>query len=94
VEALDYLDADGDVAVLAQFARAISHLPVGESYDDARSSLRNALEQAREAVHDLAALSEPESFDASALKELEIEPRFCKRWREIRLVVERTDDAQ
>jgi len=71
VEALDYLDADGDVAVLAQFARAISHLPVGESYDDARSSLRNALEQAREAVHDLAALSEPESFDASALKELE-----------------------
>jgi DNA repair protein RecN (Recombination protein N) len=71
VEVLDTLDADGDSAVLAQFARAISRLPTGEAYDGARGLLRNALEQSREAVHDLAALSEPESFDAASLKELE-----------------------
>jgi DNA repair protein RecN (Recombination protein N) len=71
VEVLDTLDADGDSAVFAQFARAISRLPTGEAYDGARGLLRDALEQSREAVHDLAALSEPESFDAASLKELE-----------------------
>jgi DNA repair protein RecN (Recombination protein N) len=71
VEVLDNLDADGDVAVFTQFARAINRLPIGEAYDPARELLRNALEQSREAVHELAALSEPESFDASVLKELE-----------------------
>jgi DNA repair protein RecN (Recombination protein N) len=71
VEVLDNLDADGDVAVFTQFARAINRLPIGEAYDPARELLRNALEQSREAAHELAALSEPESFDASALKELE-----------------------
>jgi DNA repair protein RecN (Recombination protein N) len=71
VEVLDNLDADVDVAVFTQFARAINRLPIGEAYDPARELLRNALEQSREAVHELAALSEPESFDASTLKELE-----------------------
>jgi DNA repair protein RecN (Recombination protein N) len=71
VEVLDQLDADGEAAVLPQFARAITRLPSGESYDAARHILRTALEQSREAVHDLAALSDPEAFDASALKELE-----------------------
>jgi DNA repair protein RecN (Recombination protein N) len=71
VEVLDNLDADGDLAVLAQFARAISRLPAGEAYDVARGQLRDALEQSREAVHELAALSEPETFDAALLKELE-----------------------
>ncbi len=71
VEVLDQLDADGDVAVLAQFARSLSRLPAGEAYDGARTLLRAALEQAREAVHELAALADPESFDASALKELD-----------------------
>jgi len=71
VEVLDTLDADGDVAVLAQFARAISRLPAGDAYDGARGLLRNALEQSREAVHELAALSDPESFDAASLKERE-----------------------
>ena len=70
-EVLDNLDADGDESVLTQFARAISRLPVGEAYDGARELLRAALEQSREAVHELTALSEPESFDPSALKELE-----------------------
>jgi DNA repair protein RecN (Recombination protein N) len=71
VEVLDQLDADGEDAVLARFARSISRLPHGEAYDAARGLLRAALEQSREAVHELAALSDPESFDASALKELE-----------------------
>ena len=71
VEVLDLLDADGDDAVLSQFARSINRLPHGDAYDAARGLLRAALEQSREAVHELAALSEPESFDSSALKELE-----------------------
>jgi DNA repair protein RecN (Recombination protein N) len=71
VEVLDQLDADGDDAVFAQFARSINRLPHLDAYDAARSLLRAALEQSRDAVHELAALSEPESFDASALKELE-----------------------
>jgi DNA repair protein RecN (Recombination protein N) len=71
VDVLDQLDADDEGAVLAQFARAMNRLPNGEAYDAARGLLRAALEQSREAVHELAALSDPESFDASALKELE-----------------------
>src|SRR5579863_3135200 len=70
-EVLDHLDADDETAVLAQFARAISRLPVGDAYDGAREGLRSALASARDAVHELAALSDPEAFDASALKELE-----------------------
>jgi DNA repair protein RecN (Recombination protein N) len=70
-EILDDLDADGDSAVLAQFARAINRLPVAEAYDDARAQLRSALEESREAVRDLASLSDPDAFDAGALKELE-----------------------
>jgi DNA repair protein RecN (Recombination protein N) len=71
VAVLDELDADSDAAVLAKFARAINDLPRGDAYDASRTTLRGALEQAREAVHELAALSDPEAFDASALKELE-----------------------
>ena len=71
VEVLDLLDADGDSAVLGQFARAINRLPRGESYDAAREVLRTALEDSRDAVHGLSALSDPDSFDASTLKELE-----------------------
>jgi len=69
--ALDELDADDDGAVLATFARTINTLPPGEAYDPSRDSLRSALEQARDAVRELAALTDPDSFDASALKELE-----------------------
>ena len=70
-DVLDELDADGDAAILAQFARALNRLPSAEAYDAARALLRSALDQSREAVHDLASLSDPDSFDASALKELE-----------------------
>jgi DNA repair protein RecN (Recombination protein N) len=71
VAVLDELDADGDGAVLATFARTINNLPRGEAYDPSRDGLRAALEQARDAVRELAALTDPDSFDASALKELE-----------------------
>jgi DNA repair protein RecN (Recombination protein N) len=71
VAVLDELDADGDAAVLAKFAQAINSLPRGDAYDPSRDSLRSALEQARDAVRELAALTDPESFDASALKELD-----------------------
>ena len=71
VAVLDELDADSDAAVLAKFARTINDLPRGDAYEASRTTLRGALEQARDAVHELAALSDPESFDASALKELE-----------------------
>ena len=71
VDVLDELDADEEDAVLARFARAINRLPNGEAYDGARRLLRVALDQSREAVRELATLSDPESFDASALKELE-----------------------
>jgi DNA repair protein RecN (Recombination protein N) len=71
VAVLDELDADGDGAVLATFAQTINNLPRGEAYDASRVSLRGALEQARDAVRELAALTDPDSFDASALKELE-----------------------
>ena len=71
VDSLDHLDADNDASVLARFALAIARLPLGDAYDPARSLLRGALDQSRDAVHELAALTDPDAFDAAALKELE-----------------------
>lgn len=71
VEVLDHLDADAETAVLSQFARAITRLPNGATYDPARATLRSALELARDALRELSSLSDPESFDASALKALD-----------------------
>jgi DNA repair protein RecN (Recombination protein N) len=71
VEILDQLDADADTSVLSMFAQAISRLPSGDAYDGARSALRTALELSREGVHELAALSDPDAYDATALKDLE-----------------------
>jgi DNA repair protein RecN (Recombination protein N) len=71
VEVLDQLDADSDGAVLTLLAQAIARLPGGEAYQLSRELLRGALEQAREGVHELAALSDPDAFDASTLKDLE-----------------------
>ncbi len=70
-EVLDQLDADSDSAVLALFARCLDRLPAGDAYDAARELLRGALDQAREGVHDLAALADLDVFDAGALKDLE-----------------------
>ena len=71
VNVLDQLDADNDAALLSRFAQAVERLPLGEVYDSARASLRGALEQSRDAVHELAALTDPDAFDPAALKELE-----------------------
>jgi DNA repair protein RecN (Recombination protein N) len=71
LEILDELDADGDFAVLARMARAIERIPGGEAYDPMRDSLRGALEQARDCVHELTALADPEAFDPVALDDLD-----------------------
>jgi DNA repair protein RecN (Recombination protein N) len=64
---LEELDADQDDAVLSRLARAIERIPSGQNYEPVRDSLRSALEQARDCVHELASLSEPEAFDATVL---------------------------
>jgi DNA repair protein RecN (Recombination protein N) len=71
VAVLEELDGDGDTSVLTQFARAINEVPSGEAYDGARELLRNALEMSREGVHELAALADPDAYDARLFQTLE-----------------------
>jgi DNA repair protein RecN (Recombination protein N) len=71
VTVLTLFDAEGDDAVLSQFARALSQLPEGVAYDSVRDNLRGALIQAREAMHELSALADPEVFDETVTQELE-----------------------
>ena len=71
VEVLEELDGDADTTVLTQFARAINAVPNGEAYDGARALLRSALELSREGVHELAALADPDAYDASLIATLE-----------------------
>jgi len=71
VEVVDQLDADSDGAVLSLLAQVISRLPSDDAIAPARALLRSALEQAREGVHELAALTDPDAFDPAALKDLE-----------------------
>jgi DNA repair protein RecN (Recombination protein N) len=68
---LALFDSEGDDAVLAQFARALGRLPEGEAYDSVRASLSSVLIQARESIHDLSALTNPETFEATRMEELE-----------------------
>lgn len=70
-EVMDELDADTDQAVLARLARSIEKLPRGQAYEVAREALRAALAQAREGLHELASLADPDSFDPGVLNELE-----------------------
>jgi DNA repair protein RecN (Recombination protein N) len=70
-EVLEELDADSDSAALTRLARAIGRIPDAQTYDAARESLRSALEQARDGVHELAALSDPEAFDPTLMAELD-----------------------
>ncbi len=71
VEVVDQLDADSDGAVLSLFAQAISRLPASDAFDPVRGLFRSALDQAREGVHELAAMTDPDAFDPAALKDLE-----------------------
>jgi DNA repair protein RecN (Recombination protein N) len=70
-EVLQLLDGEGDESVLTQFAQAVSRLPQGDAYEVVRRGLDVSLIQAREALHELAALTDPDAFDPVTLTELE-----------------------
>jgi len=69
-ETLELFDADAEDAALSRFAIALAHLPEGAVYDAVRHALSGALVQAREALHDLADLADPDVFDPKTLEEL------------------------
>jgi DNA repair protein RecN (Recombination protein N) len=68
---LEQLDGERDDAVLARLARSIDSVPPGGAYDEARTQLRSALEQARDALHQLASLGDVEELDPEHLVALE-----------------------
>lgn len=71
VEVVELLDGDSDDAVLPTFARGLSRLPDGEAYDSIRGAFNEVLVRARDSVHELAALADPESFDPHVIESLE-----------------------
>jgi len=71
VEVVELFDGDGDDAVLSQFAQALSRVPDGDAYADIRGSLRDALIDARDSVHELSALGDPDAFDPRVIENLE-----------------------
>ncbi len=77
-QVLENLDGDGDGAVLASLAREIERMPRGGAYDAARATLREALETAREGVHELTRLRDPEAVDEAAVAELEVRVGFLQ----------------
>ncbi len=70
-DVLELLDGEGDDSILTQFARAVSRLPIGDAYEGIRRGLDASLIQGREALRELAALADPDVFDAARLAELE-----------------------
>src|SRR5665213_337810 len=64
------LDGESDRAVLSQLARLIDRIPVGSSFDETREELRAVLAQARETVHELASLADPDALDVTVIQEL------------------------
>jgi len=70
-EVVSRLDSDDDRSLLVQLAKAIELVPRSVSFDQARSVLTTALETAREGVHELAALSDPDAFDETEIEKLE-----------------------
>jgi DNA repair protein RecN (Recombination protein N) len=77
--ALIEFDGEGDEAVLDRFAQVLDQLPVGDAYDVPRNSLRDALVQAREAVHELSTLADPEAFDPKRIEVLEERATFLQQ---------------
>jgi DNA repair protein RecN (Recombination protein N) len=65
-------DGDAEDAALANYARALSRLPDGSAYDGVRDALKGSLVQAQEALHELAALADPDAFDPKTLGELNL----------------------
>jgi DNA repair protein RecN (Recombination protein N) len=70
-QVLELFDAESDEAVLNQFARALSRLPDGEAFVTVRDALQSSLIQAREALHELAALADTDAFDQQVLDDLD-----------------------
>jgi DNA repair protein RecN (Recombination protein N) len=70
-EVLQLFDAEADESVLSQFARALSRLPDSAAFDAVRDALRSSLIQAREALHELAALGDADAFDPQVLDDLD-----------------------
>ena len=67
VEGLD----SGPESALGLLAAATAAVPIGDVYDAARTTLRDALARAREALSDLAALADPDAVDEGRLRALE-----------------------
>jgi DNA repair protein RecN (Recombination protein N) len=70
-EVVELLDGDHDDAILSQFAQAVSRLPDGDAYDGVREVLTNVLVSARDTLHELGALADPDAFDPRVLEDLE-----------------------
>lgn len=71
VEVVELFDGDSDDAVLSQFARALGRLPDGDAYLNVREALSNVLLGARDSLHELATLADPDAFDPQVLEDLE-----------------------
>jgi DNA repair protein RecN (Recombination protein N) len=71
VEVVELFDGDNDDAVLSQFAQVLGRLPDGDAYAGVREALTNVLVSARDSLHDLAALADPDAFDPRVLEDLE-----------------------
>jgi DNA repair protein RecN (Recombination protein N) len=70
-EVVELFDGDGDDAILSQFAQAVGRLPDGDAYASVREALRDVLAGARDSLHELAALADPDAFDPGVLADLE-----------------------
>jgi DNA repair protein RecN (Recombination protein N) len=71
VDVVEMFDGDSDDAVLSQFAQALSRLPEGDAYASVREALATVLVSARDTLHDLSALADPDAFDPRVLDDLE-----------------------
>jgi DNA repair protein RecN (Recombination protein N) len=69
-ETLGLFENDNDESALGRFAHALAQLPEGAVYDGVRAALSSSLVQARDALHELAALADPDVFDPKTLEEL------------------------
>ena len=68
---LQELDGDSDHPVLARFAALIQRIPASSAYGGVRDSLREALDLARDAVHELSSFVHDEVIDTASLVILE-----------------------
>ena len=66
------IDGDHEGAALATFSTFLRHIPSGAAFADVRTTLKDALEMARDAVRDLRALSDPDAIDAERLAALQL----------------------